>query len=161
VKGVQAIAQEIDVRYPDEKKTADDEIAKRAVDILRWNAVVPRDRVQIMVHLGWVTLAGEVDWQYQRAAAEDEIRRLSGVAKIVNNITIKPRVQPADVRNRIEAAFRRHASIDADRVHVAILNGGTAKLEGSVHDWSERTAAEHAAWSAPGVVEVDNRLTVS
>lgn len=161
VKGVQAIAQEIEVRYPDERKTADDEIAKRACDILRWNAVVPRDSVQITVRAGWVTLSGQVGWQYQKSAAEDQIRKLSGVLGIVNNLTIKPRVQSADIKRKIEDAFRRQAEIESQGIRVSVLDGGRVALEGSVHDWHERTAAERAAWSAPGVMAVDDRLTIA
>ena len=161
VKGVRAIAQEIEVRYPFEKKTADDEIAKRAVDILRWSAVVPRDVVQLTVHDGWVTLSGQVDWQFQRRAAENELRKLSGIFGVINNITIQARVQPTDVKRKIEDALRRNAEIEAQGIRVTVLDGGKITLQGSVHDWHERTAAEQAAWSAPGVVSVDDRLTIA
>lgn len=160
VKGVQAIALEIQVRYASDKKTADDEIARRALDIMRWSVVVPRDRIHITVSGGWVTLSGEVDSQYQRNAAEDEVRRLSGVAGIINKITIKPRVQAGDIKRKIEDAFRRHAEIEAQSVQVT-ADGGKVVLQGSVHDWHERAAAERAAWAAPGVISVDDRLTIA
>jgi osmotically-inducible protein OsmY len=161
VKGVRAIAEEIEVRYPSDKKTSDDEIAKRALNILLWNAVVPRDRIQVKVQKGWVTLTGEVEWQYQRTAAENEIRRLSGVAGVINEITIKVQVQPADVKRKIEDALKRHAEIEAQRVRVSVLGGGRVTLDGSVHDWQERDAVKWAAWSAPGVASVEDRLTIA
>lgn len=160
VQGVRAIAQEIEVRYPNEKKTADDEIAKRALDIMRWSAVVPSDAIQLTVRDGWVTLSGQSEWQFQKDAAENEIRRLSGVAGVINNIAIKPRVQPTDVKRKIEEAFRRNADIEAQKIRVSVLDGGRITLQGSVHDWQERIAAENAAWSAPGVSAVDDRLTI-
>lgn len=159
VKGVQAIAEEIEVRYPGEKKTADDEIARRALEILRWNAIVPQDSVQLKVRDGWVTLTGQLDWQYQKDAAEDELRRLSGVSGILNTITVRPRVQPVEVKRKIEDAFRRHAEVEAQRVRVSV-DGGKVLLQGNVRDWHERDAAEKAAWSAPGVYAVEDRLSI-
>jgi osmotically-inducible protein OsmY len=161
VKGVHAIAEKIEVRCPSDKKTADDEIASRAVNILRWSAVVPPDSVMIKVQDGWVRLSGEVNWQFQRSAAEAEIRRLSGVTGVINGITIKPRVQPVDIKRKIEAALKRHAEIEAQGIRVTVEDGGRVGLEGYVHDWREREAATDAAWSAPGVVRVDDRLRIS
>jgi osmotically-inducible protein OsmY len=161
VKGVKALAEEIDVRFPEDKKTADDEIAGRALSLLHWSAVVPTDSVMIKVQDGWVNLSGQVQWQYQRSAAEAEVRRLSGVVGLVNSITIKPRVQPADVKLQIEAALKRNAEIDAQQIRVSVEDGGRVSLEGFVHDWREREAAEHAAWLAPGVMRVDDRLRIS
>ncbi len=160
VKGVHAIAQEIDVRYPSDKKTADDEIAARALSILRWNAVVPYDAVLIKVQDGLVTLTGEVDWQFQRLAAESSIRRLSGVAGVVNAMTIKSRVKPADIKRRIENALKRSAEVEAQAIRVSSLGGGRVALEGRVHDWREREAVKRAAWSAAGVLAVDDRLDI-
>lgn len=160
VRGVRAIAEEVEVRYPEDKKTADDEIAKRAIAILDWSAIAPRDVIQIMVRGGWITLKGEVEWQYQKQEAEKQIRKLSGVQGILNNITIKARVQPRDVKQKIEDAFRRHAAIEAQNVRVACHGNGKVVLEGSVRDIGERTAAELAAWSAPGVMAVEDRLTI-
>lgn len=161
VKGVTAIAEEIKVRFPEDAKAADDEIAARAVNLLRWSAVVPPGSVLVKVQDGWVNLSGQVNWQYQRSAAEAEVRRLSGVAGVVNSIDIKPRVQPADVKRRIEDALRRNAEIEAGGIRVLVGEGGRISLEGYVHDWREREAAEHAAWSAPGVLRVDDHLRIS
>jgi osmotically-inducible protein OsmY len=161
VKGVRAIAQEIEVRYPNDLKTADDEIAKRAVNILAWSAVVPKDAVQVKVQDGWVTLSGKLDWQFQRTAAETEIRRLSGVAGVINSITIKSHVQSADVKRKIEDALKRSAEVEAQSIRVSLLGDGKVALDGEVHDWQERDAVSLAAWSAPGVVSVEDRLTIA
>ena len=160
VKGVRAIAQEIDVRYPNDLKTADDEIAKRALNILRWSAVVPQDTVQVKVQDGWVTLTGQVDWQFQRTAAENEIRKLSGVAGVINSITIKSHVQSVDVKRKIEDALKRSAEVEAAGIRVSLLGNGKVALDGKVHDWKERDAVSRAAWSAPGVAEVHDLMTV-
>jgi osmotically-inducible protein OsmY len=161
VKGVRAIAEEIKVRFPSDKKTADAEIATRAVNILHWDAVVPEGSIQIKVQDGWVGLSGQVDWRFQRSAAESAIRRLSGVVGVVNSIAIKPRVQPEDVKRKIENAFQRSAAIEAQRINVSVRDGGHVTLDGVVHDWRERQAAQYAAWSAPGVTRVEDRLTIS
>ncbi len=161
VKGVRAIAQEMDVRFPSDKKTADDDIAARAVNFLSWSAVVPPGSVKVKVQDGWVGLSGAVEWQYQRTAAEAEIRRLSGVVGVVNSITIKPRVAAADVKRKIEGALRRHAELEAQGIRVSVEDGGHVALEGHVHDWRQREAARQAAWSAPGVTRVDDHLLVS
>ena len=161
VKGVRAIAQEIEVRFPEDKKTADDEIALRAANILQWNSVVPPGRVKIKVQDGWVALNGEVDWQFQRSAAEKMVRRLSGVAGVLNSITLKPRVQPADVKRKIEDALTRNAAVEADKIRVRVFDGGKVALEGLVHDWQERDAVGRAAWSVPGVVRVEDHLAFS
>jgi osmotically-inducible protein OsmY len=159
VRGVRAIASEIEVRYPFDKKTADDEIAHRAIDILAWDATVPRGAVKITVQNGHVTLSGEVTWQFERKAAEDQIRKLSGVRAIINNIHVKPSIQPSDVKARIERALKRNAEVEARSIDVAV-EGSTVSLNGLVHDWAERDAAEQAAWSVLGVTSVIDRLRI-
>jgi len=161
VKGVQALAEEIEVRFPSDKKMADDEIASRAVSILRWSAVVPPNSVMIKVQEGRVNLTGQVDWHFQRLAAEAEVRRLSGVVGVINSITIKPRVQPADVKKKIEAALKRHAEVEAQGIRVTVEDGGRVILEGVIQDWRDREAVWDAAWSAPGVVSVVDQLRLS
>jgi len=161
VKGVRGIAQEIEVRYAGSLKSSDDEIAGRAVNILRWNTVVPGDAVKVKVEDGWVKLSGEVEWQYQRSAAESDIRKLSGVAGVTNDITIKAHVQTSDVKRKIEDALKRNAEVEAQRIRVSVLGDGKIALEGTVHDWQERSTAERAAWSAPGVRAVEDRLTIT
>ncbi|MGD0720496.1 MAG: BON domain-containing protein [Roseiarcus sp.] len=159
VKGVRAIAQEIEVRYPEAKKTADDEIAKRALQIIGWDTTVPDDGVKIKVQNGWITLSGDVEWHYQRAAAEEAVRKLSGVLGVSNLLAVRPRVNAHDVKSRIEDALRRNAEIEATGVRVNV-SGSTVTLEGSVASWHERAVAEQAAWAIPGVGIVEDRLIV-
>lgn len=159
VKGVRAVAQDIEVRHPGDKKTADDEIAKRALDVLRWCAVVPPNSIRIAVDKGWVTLTGNVDWQYQKIAAGDELRELSGITGIDNRIEVRPSVQPANIKRKIEAAFHRDARLDAQGIRVSI-DGNRIILDGSVQSWHEREAAERAAWAVQGVISVENKLTI-
>lgn len=160
IKGVRAIADEIEVRYPSDKKTSDDEIAKRALDILGWDTLVPSASIQVMVRDGWVTLTGSVDWYYQNKNAEDDVRKLSGVRGVINNIEIKPRVQAEDVKRKIEGALKRHAEIEANAIRITVRDGNKVLLEGKVDNWDERFAVENAAWSAPGVKTVEDRLAV-
>jgi osmotically-inducible protein OsmY len=158
VKGVHAIADNIEVRCPSDKKTSDDEIARRAVDILEWDSRVPGNSIQVMVRDGWVTLTGSVDWQYQKKHAEEDIRKLSGVHGATNNIEIRPGVQANDVKQRIEQALKRNAVIEANAIRVSVPEKNKVVLEGKVSSWGERYAVETAAWSAPGVNSVEDRM---
>jgi osmotically-inducible protein OsmY len=158
VKGVKAVANDIKVRFAEDKKTADDEIAHRAVSILHWSAVAPGGAVMVKVQDGWVGLSGEVNWNYQRTAVEAVLHRLSGVKGIVNGIKVKPHADPVAIKGRIEAALRRNAVVRVPDVCVSVEDGGRVILEGTIHDWQERNAIEDAAWSAPGVSWVDDRL---
>lgn len=160
VKGVKAIAEEIEVRFPEDRKNGDDEIAQRAVAILKWSAVVPQGVIRVKVQDGWISLSGQVAWQYERAAAENEVRRLGGIAGVINQITVKPQVQPADVKRKIEDALRRNAEIEAGRIRVS-AHGGKVVLDGYVHNWQERRSVEAAAWAAPGVTGVEDRLLIA
>jgi osmotically-inducible protein OsmY len=161
VKGVHAIAQEIEVRYPSDKKTADDEIAKRALSVLKWHAMVPQDAVKVTVQKGWVTLTGVVKWQYQRKTAEEAVRKLSGVIGVFNNISLEPTVSPADIKRKIEGALARHAHVEAEGIVVNVRDGNKVLIEGRVDSWDEREAVEDAAWSVAGVQSVDDRLTIT
>ena len=160
IKGVRAIAEEMEVRYPFEKKVSDDDIAKRAVDILSWDIVVPSGAIQVLVRDGWVTLAGNVDWYFQMQSAEDDIRKLSGVRGVTNNINIKSRVSAVDVKKKIEGALRRRLDGEVKGIRITVEDGNKVLLEGFVESWNERHAVEIAAWSAPGVKAVDDRLSV-
>ena len=159
IKGVKAIAQDIEVRPAGTHKTADDEIAKRAVNTLGWHVTVPKDAVQVKVQNGWITLNGRVEWQYQKTAAADAVRDLSGVVGVSNMIEVTPHASSVDVKKRIEDAFRRDAEIEAKAININVADGKVT-LQGKVKTWSERQAAEHAAWSAPGVRSVEDRLLV-
>jgi osmotically-inducible protein OsmY len=161
VRGVQAIADEIEVRYASNKKSSDDEIAKRAVDILGWDTVVPSGSIQVTVRDGWVTLSGDVDWFYQKKAAEDDVRKLTGVNGVVNNIMIKPHARADDIKRKIEDALKRHAEIEAKAIRVTVRDNDRVLLEGKAGNWNERYAVENAAWSAAGVRSVEDRITVA
>ncbi len=160
MKGVRGIVEEIEVRFPDDKKTADDEIAARALKIIEWDTLIPADSIKVKVQRGWITLRGEVDWQFQRKAAEDAVRRLSGIFGVTNLITIRERVQVGDVKRSIETALRRDAEVEANQIRV-LVNDGKVVLEGRVHSWYERSAAERAAWSVPGVTSVVDHLAIT
>ena len=161
VKGVKGLAEEIEVRPFGSNRTADDEIAKRAINTLMWNTSVPDNAVQVKVQKGWLTLTGKVDWQYQKTAAADAVSDLAGVTGVTNQIEIKPRASAFDVKKRIEDALKRNAELEAKAIRVDVLDAGKVRLEGRVHAWSERSAAERAAWSAPGVPIVEDRITIA
>ncbi len=156
VKGVRAIAQEIEVRFPQAKKVMDDQIAARALAIIDWSVHLPKDAIQVRVAKGWITLTGAVPWQYQVVEAEAAVRKLSGVVGVSNLIEVRPEVRPSAVRSKILEAFRRHALLDADAITIRV-EGDCVTLEGAVSSLAERDAAERAAWSVPGVRAVDDR----
>jgi len=160
VKGVRAIAQELVVRYPDQSKRSDDEIAQRALSILKWSVQVPADSLQVKVEKGWITLNGTVPWQYQRLAAESAVRKLSGIVGVTNLIDIKPQAEASDIRQKIVESLKRNAELEADSIRI-IVDNDKVTLEGKVKAWYERKLAERAAWSAPGVRSVVDRLTLS
>jgi len=161
VRGVVAVANDIDVRLPGSAERTDADIAAAATRALDWDALIPPGRVKVTVSKGWVTLDGTVEWQFQRRAAERAVRRLTGVRGVTNLMTVRPKVQPSgsELKRRIEEALVRNAETDADRVTVDV-DDGKVILDGQVRSWAERDAAERAAWSAPGVTEVVNRITV-
>jgi osmotically-inducible protein OsmY len=159
VQGVKGVAVELDVRLGANAKRTDAEIASAAESALRWNALVPDDRIKVMVEKGWVTLSGEVDWDYQRNQALKVVRPLTGVLAVSNNLTVKPTTTPANVKSRIQGALERQADREAKNIEV-IVSGHTATLKGQVHSWAERIAAQGAAWSAPGITSVVNELRV-
>ena len=161
VKGVMGIAQKVEVRLPGDKKQNDDEIAQRALSIIAWNTVIPRDSVRVRVSDGWVMLSGSVNWNYQRQAAENEVRKLGGVKGVSNDITLTSVVQADDLKRRIHEALKRHAEIEADAVRLDVLGDGTVCIDGLVDNWSEMQAVERAVWSAPGVRRVEDRLRFS
>lgn len=162
VRGVTAVANDVEVRLPSSAERTDADIAAAATRALEWDAFVPIERLDVTVSRGWVTLRGEVEWEFQKRAAERAVRRLSGVRGATNLIEVRPRVTPSpqEVKRRIEDALVRSAETDSERVTVD-TDDGKVVLVGTVRSWSEREEAERVAWSAPGATSVDNRITVN
>jgi osmotically-inducible protein OsmY len=159
VSGVKAIAVEMDVIPLGAHQPTDTEIASTVEHALSWNTSVPQGRVKVTVEKGWVTLSGELDWNFQRRALERMIRPLKGVVGIVDNIRLTVLPIPANLSNRIQDALTRQAVREAKRIEIA-MDGSVVTLRGRVHSWAERQAAEGATWSAPGVSRVNNQLTI-
>jgi osmotically-inducible protein OsmY len=160
VRGVIAVANDLEVRLPDSSQRSDDEIAGAAVDKLVWDALIPSEKIQVTVSKGWVTLKGQVEWQYQRVDAEKVVRRLTGVRGVTNLITVAPRVSPSGLKQSIEQALIRSVKTDAERIKVEV-EGNKVILRGTVRSWAEREEAERAAWLASGVTAVDNHIAIS
>lgn len=160
VKGVRAIAEELDVRYDWQPKTSDPEIARRVCNVLEWDPLIPKDRIQVTVEDGVVRLKGKVDWHYQKDLAFNDASKISGVVRIDNWIDVTPKASASDVRERIEQAFERQADLDAENILVR-ADGGKVTLSGNVGSWNRRELAERAAWSAPGVTQIEDNLTVA
>ena len=159
VQGVKAVAVELDVKLAPDHKRSDAEIASAIESAFRWHALVPSERIRVKVEKGWVTLTGEVDWEYQRSSAEKAVRPLTGVVGVTNGVSIKPQSTPTNITNRIRDALARQAEREAKNIEV-MLSGSTVTLRGKVHSWSERAAVQGAAWSAPGISQVVNELKV-
>lgn len=160
IKGVRGIAEDIEVRFLNDKKTADDQIAKRALDVIEWASTIPNDAVQVKVRNGVVTLTGNVDWFYQKDDADAAVHKLSGVRAVINDIKIKQRPQAGDIKLKIESALKRNADLEAQSIKVSVNNGHVI-LDGKVKAWYERDLAERTAWSAPGVIAVEDRIQIN
>ncbi len=159
VRGVRAVAVEVDVKLDPGHRRSDTEIAEAAELALRWHALVPTDRIQVQVEKGWATLHGEVDWDYQRQGAERAVRPLTGVVGVSNAVKLKARTTPGDVAERIASALERHAQHAAKHIEVEV-DGRVVILRGHADSMAERNAAFGAAWSAPGVASVVDEITV-
>jgi osmotically-inducible protein OsmY len=159
VKGVKAVANDIEVKLPSTSARPDPDIARAALDALKWHVSVPHERIKVKVEKGWVTLEGDVDWYYQKEAAERAVRYLTGVLGVSNLIAVKARPTPADVKEKIKETLQRGAGFDAERITVEI-QGNKAILRGTVRSYAEMRDAERAARNAPGITDVENRLTV-
>ena len=160
VHGVKATAIELDVKLAPGHVRSDADIAAAADAALQWHALIPDDSVKVKVEKGWITLSGTVDWDYQRISAEKAVRQLTGVIGVSNALALKPQTTPSNISNRIHDALARHAEREAKRIEVTI-KGSTVTLHGKVDSWAERSAAQGAAWSAPGITSVVNEIRVS
>jgi osmotically-inducible protein OsmY len=162
VRGVKAVANDIEVRLPSTAERTDADIAAAVTRALEWNAFLDMENIDVTVSNGWVTIRGEVEWQYQRAEAEREARRVKGVKGVSNLITVRPKIRPTpdEMKRRIEDALVRSAETTADRINVEV-QGDKVILRGTVRSYAEKMEAERVAWSAPGVASVDNRITIS
>ena len=157
------MAVELDVRLVPDHHRSDAEIAAAVDSALTWHTLVPEERIKVMVERGWFTLSGEVDWDYQRDRAQKAVRPLTGLRGVTNEITLEPEVAPGNISKRIHEALARKVEHQAEREAKGIevvVSGHTVTLMGQVHSWSERTAAQGAAWSAPGITRVVNQLRV-
>jgi osmotically-inducible protein OsmY len=159
VAGVVGVANDIEVRLPTSSQRPDPEIARDAVAALKHELPYSYETMKVIVKDGWLTLEGTAEWNYQRVRAEEAVRRVNGIKAVSNLILLKPSVAPSEIKAKIEEAFRRSAEVDAQRITVE-AHGSEVILRGRVRSWAERQEAERAAWRAPGVTKIDNRITI-
>ena len=159
VKGVQALAVELEVTLSGDSRRDDAQIARAAKNVLDWVSILPLESVNVMVEDGWITLSGFVEWHYQRLAAKAAVQYLMGVKGVSNQISVKPRISTDAVKSDIEAALQRSAQSDAQNIRVDV-DGSDVTLSGKVHSWSERNMARHSAWNSPGVRTVIDNIDV-
>lgn len=159
VRGVKAIVEHVEVKLGASRKRDDEALASYIAQALNRDVSLPLDRITATVENGWVELRGEVDWQYQKLAAFEDVQRLGGVVGVTNRIEVRPAVEASKVRAKIADSFRRSAGLDADQISIS-AGGGKVVLSGNVRSWYERSLAERAAWSAPGVTEVRDEIRI-
>jgi len=160
VRGVKAVAEDIEVKVTTSMKRNDTEIAKAAVDAQAWDVEVPHERIQLKVEDGWITLEGSVDWEFQRSAAARAVSNLLGVRGVTNLITLKRRLETTEIKRRLADAFKRNAELEAQSIQVDASDGRVV-LRGKVHSWQQHDEATRVIWSAPGVMDVEDHLVVA
>lgn len=159
VRGVKAVANDIEVRLPGFAERTDTDLAAAVLNALRWEAGIPTGKIDVTVSKGWVTLKGEVEYNFEKRDAEHAVERLSGVKGVTNLITVKAHPLPSDLKQKIEKALVRNAETDASRITVEV-HGSKVILRGTVRSYAEKKAAEDTAWASPGVAEVDNQIKI-
>lgn len=159
VAGVKAVAEDILIEYTSDGKRSDSAIAGAVVDALKWHSAMKENKIRVKVENGWVTLEGDVEWEFQKNSARYMVENLYGVNGITNLIRIKPSASPVEITRKINAAFHRSATLDSGKIQVGV-NGSKVTLSGKVRSYSEKKDAENAAWLAPGVTEIENKLEI-
>jgi len=159
VAGVKAVVNNLEVRLPTSSQRTDEDIARSAAQALDWTVGIPRDQIKLAVNDGWVTLKGNVEWYFQKVAAEDAVRHLTGVKGVINQIEVRPAVSKDVVKSKIDEALKRSAELEAQRIQVE-TTGSKVILRGTVHSWWQKKEAERVAWQAPGVTQVENQIEV-
>lgn len=160
VSGVAGVANDLEVRMPSIDERPDPDIARDAVAAIKSQLPISSEHIKVVVKSGWVTLEGHAEWQYQKNTAESAVRRIKGVRGVINNIVLKPQAEPTEIQKKIQNAIKRLAEVDANRITVE-ARGSEVILKGTVRSWVEREEAERAAWAAPGVTKVEDRIVVS
>jgi len=159
VKDVRAVAIDIAISLPDDQRRSDTDLAAAALNALKWSSFVPEDKIRLKVDGGWITMEGEVEWQFQKESAYSAVSDLIGVHGVINRINVRPNITPVIVKDVIKKALERSADIEADSINIS-TDGGRIVLKGKVRSWAERKVVERAVWATPGVIEVKDELII-
>src|ERR1044072_2297414 len=160
VKDVRAVAIDIAISLPDDQRRSDTDLAAAALNALKWSSFVPEDKIRLKVDGGWITMEGEVEWQFQKESAYSAVSDLIGVHGVINRINVRPNITPVIVKDVIKKALERSADIEADSINIS-TDGGRIVLNGKVRSWAKRKEVERAVWATPGVIEVKDELIIA